>query len=302
MFQRLFATAGLSLDRLRALVEVGAAGSLVRAAAGDPIRQSQLSRQIKELEDFFEVHLTERQGRGLRLTAEGRELARISRFFLLGLSNFQRGRLAEEQRFRLGAPPSLLEAVVVPALLGQDRPGGQHSYDLEVVMGTEVERRLHELTLDFGVLHQANLSRPLKTAMLGKCPLQLWMPRLLTRERRGRHDARVSMAWAHQEWPEGRGQEDLSAPQRVLGCGSFLEARAALETGQAAAVLPDYLRPHGAASAYRVTASKASPLEYHFAWNPRLLRLNPHAATERDRLVTALGKLLRSASPRKTED
>jgi hypothetical protein len=77
MFERLFAESGLSLDRLRALVAVGAAGSIVRAAGNDPARQSQYSRQIKELEDFFQTGLVERHGKGIRLTANGRELARI---------------------------------------------------------------------------------------------------------------------------------------------------------------------------------------------------------------------------------
>jgi len=56
----LFAENGLSLDRLRALLEVGASGSIVKATHGDPVRQSQYSRQIKELEDFFRVKLVER--------------------------------------------------------------------------------------------------------------------------------------------------------------------------------------------------------------------------------------------------
>src|SRR5213075_3062492 len=97
------AESGLSLDRVRALLEVAAAGSIVRATRGDPIRQSQYSRQIKELEDFFQSRLVERHGKGIRLTVKGRELARISRFFLLGLSNFQRGCLTEQQTFRIGA-------------------------------------------------------------------------------------------------------------------------------------------------------------------------------------------------------
>ena len=41
MFARLFAESGLSLDRLRALIEVGATGSIVKATGGDPVRQSQ---------------------------------------------------------------------------------------------------------------------------------------------------------------------------------------------------------------------------------------------------------------------
>jgi DNA-binding transcriptional LysR family regulator len=116
MFTRLFTESGLSLDRLRAFVEVGAAGSIVKAAGGDPVRQSQYSRQIKELEDFFRVTLFERHGKGIRLTPNGRELARISRFFLLGLSNFQRGSLAEEQTYRIGASATFLATFLLPVL------------------------------------------------------------------------------------------------------------------------------------------------------------------------------------------
>src|SRR5713101_6780210 len=116
MYSKLFAESGLSLDRLKALLEVGAAGSIVKAANGDPVRQSQYSRQIKELEDFFRSRLIERQGKGTRLTANGKELARISRFFMLGLSNFQRGCLAEEQTFRIGASATFIRRFLLPVL------------------------------------------------------------------------------------------------------------------------------------------------------------------------------------------
>src|SRR6516225_6529648 len=118
MYERLFAESGLSLDRLKALLEVGAAGSIVKAADADPVRQSQYSRQIKELEDFFRTRLIERQGKGTRLTTNGRELARISRFFMLGLSNFQRGCLREEQTFRIGANATFIRQFLLPALSG----------------------------------------------------------------------------------------------------------------------------------------------------------------------------------------
>src|SRR5258708_4260838 len=108
MFEKLLSEGGLSLDRLKALLEVGAAGGIAKATQGDPVRQSQYSRQIKELENFFQVKLAERQGRGIRLTDPGRELARISRFFLLGLSNFQRGCLADEQSFRIGTSATFI--------------------------------------------------------------------------------------------------------------------------------------------------------------------------------------------------
>src|SRR5687768_401762 len=50
MFSKLFTAGGLSFDRLRVLLEVSASGSITKAANGDPVKQSQYSRQIKELE------------------------------------------------------------------------------------------------------------------------------------------------------------------------------------------------------------------------------------------------------------
>lgn len=53
MFEHLFSERGLSLDRLKTLIEVARAGSIAAAARGDSARQSLYSRQIKELEEFF---------------------------------------------------------------------------------------------------------------------------------------------------------------------------------------------------------------------------------------------------------
>src|SRR6266436_5091203 len=133
MFAKLLAESGLSLDRLRALLEVGAAGSIVKAADGDPVRQSQYSRQIKELENFFRIKLIERQGKGTRLTSNGKELARISRFFLLGLSNFQRGCLAEEQTFHIGASAMFIRQFLLPVLTSAPLNTGATGYATEVV-------------------------------------------------------------------------------------------------------------------------------------------------------------------------
>ena len=57
-FEQLFDISGLSLDRLRSFLKVAEAGNLATAAQGDAVRQSQYSRQVKELEGFFGVALT----------------------------------------------------------------------------------------------------------------------------------------------------------------------------------------------------------------------------------------------------
>ena len=296
MFERLFAASGLSLDRLRALVEVGAAGSIVRAAGGDPVKQSQYSRQIKELEDFFGTELVERHGRGIRLTAGGRELARISRFFLLGLSNFHRGVLTAPQTWRIGAGATFLERFLLPALSGRERARARVQHVVETVGDEEIERRLHDLTLDFGVVTAWALSRPLQLRILWEWRLRLAVPITLCRTARQAEEAfaarRLPLALAARE-PALAGLAALEGQEPRLACGSFLEAQQAVAGGRLAALLPDYLAPApgGKASHWLpVPGLPDTALAYALAWNPRLLRLNPHAARHRDGLIVELAK------------
>lgn len=296
MLARLFAESGLSLDRLRALLEVGAAGSIVKAAGGDPVRQSQYSRQIKELEDFFRTRLIERQGRGTRLTSSGRELARISRFFLLGLSNFQRGCLAEEQTFRIGAGATYLRRFLLPLLAAPGRKDNT-SYVTEVAGDQEIERRLHDLTLDFGIVSNSPLSRPLQTTPLVAWKLQLWVPKSLRLGQAGAIQAfeyrRLPLALAGKEIePLGA----LSLPDREprLVCDSFIDALAGMEGERIAGFLPDFLAPKVSRNAFmRVPLPKIDTqiFRFHLAWNPRLMRLNPHAIHQRDWLASSLSTI-----------
>jgi len=296
MFAKLFAESGLSLDRLKSLLEVGTAGSIVKAAEGDPVRQSQYSRQIKELEDFFRIKLIERQGKGTRLTPSGKELARISRFFMLGLSNFQRGCLAEEQTFRIGANATFIRHFLLPVLSPSQKPGA--SYATEVVSDNEIERRLHDLTLDFGIVGNAAISRPLQMNSLGKWKLELWVPKAMrideAEARRRFQEQRLPLALARSEL-DSLALPALAKYPAQLACNSFLEAAAALEQQELGAFLPDYLAADDRSKSFiQVRIPKIDSQAFHFqlAWNPRLLRLNPHATRRRDSLVRLLSQRL----------
>ena len=61
-FDSLLSISGLSLDRMRSFLMVAESGNLSKAAKGDVTKQSQFSRQIKDLEGFFGVALTKRVG------------------------------------------------------------------------------------------------------------------------------------------------------------------------------------------------------------------------------------------------
>lgn len=298
MFSRLLAQSGLSLDRLRALVEVGACGSIVRAAEGDPARQSQYSRQIKELEEFFQVALVERHGKGVRLTARGRELARISRFFLLGLSSFQRGCLAEGQTYRVGASATFINDFLLEVLATREATQGGIRFTVEVAADGEIERRLQELTLDFGLVTRRSLSRPLQARELGRCRVSLWVPRSL-----GGSEKQAARAFEHGQLPLALAVNELPLEELewlkdyepTLACGSFAEARKALGEQGMAAILPEFLDGEVDASGcfkVRIKALKEVQLCYRLAWNPRLLRLNPQAVRRRDSLISTLTRKL----------
>ncbi len=294
MFSQLFAESGLSLDRLRVFLEIGSGGSIVKAAGGDPVRQSQFSRQVKELEEFFRIKLIERQGRGMQLTSHGKELARIARFFLLGLSNFQRGCLAEDQSFRIGASSAILQKFVVPALIEAIDPHTR--YTIENLSGDEIERRLHDLTLDFGIVTKSEISRPLQIKEIGKASINIFVPKQL-------HNSRKSALRAVKDrsLPLALPLPDLDQAtctvlndfEAVLICDSILTARAALERENMAGVLPGFASPDNLAKPFwRLSVPNLSShsMRFRLAWNPRLLRLNPHVIKCRDFLVRALTK------------
>ncbi len=298
MFERLFAESGLSLDRLKAFLAVAASGSIAKATGGDPVKQSQYSRQIRELEDFFRIKLVERQGKGIRLTTNGRELARISRFFMLGLSNFQRGCLAEEQTFRIGASATFIRSFLMPAVSGGTADAGKTRYIIETAGDDEIERRLHDLTLDFGVTARAEISRPLQMAELGKWRLKLWLPRAAYKDGKA-----VVAAWKAGTIPLVLAHKELAASglelpggrEARVSCDSFLDALSAMESGGQAAILPDFLLPGANSKAWsvRIPALESHIFHFNLACNPRLLRLNPHATRERDLLAQALARQMR---------
>jgi len=297
MFEKLLSEGGLSLDRLKALLEVGAAGGIAKATGGDPVKQSQYSRQIKELEEFFRVKLAERHGKGIRLTEPGRELARISRFFLLGLSNFQRGCLAEEQSFRIGASATFIRQFLLPVVSDLTAIGKATRYAVETVSDAAIEQRLHDLTLDFGVTTAETISRPLQLKDLGAWRLKLWAPRSLYSNEKAAATAfklhQLPLAVAETELPAEIRTLLADHPPRLV-CGTFVEVITAMEKHALAAVLPDFLSTAVNSRRYlavRIPALESARFHFHLAWNPRLLRLNPPAVRRRDFLFTTLAGL-----------
>lgn len=300
MFERLFARRGLSLDRLRTFLEVAAAGGIARAAAGDAVRQSQFSRQIGELEAFFEVELVVRQGRGLQLTEAGRALAAVAREQMLGLEDFRAHCEAAPRTFRIGAGDSLLQWVIVPQLARFQELFPRTEVQLLNLRSSEIARRLGDLRLDFGLARSSIIRAPLRGVPVGEVRYGLFIPCGLWPG--GKVDERRLM----RELPwvtlgsdgEFMAQVEAAAARQGIGLGfklvteSFPQAARAVHTGHYAAILPLHARGDFCSEEVRVVEAaflKKAARRVVLAWNPRLLRVRRGA----EQAVACLRQLLR---------
>jgi len=201
-------------------------------------------------------------------------------------------------RARIGASATFIQRFLLP-VLSQPSSQPEPRYAVEIASDLEIERRLHDLTLDFGVVTAATISRPLQLLDLGSWRLCLWVPQALCR-----NQAQAVDAMNGKRLPLVLPTGEISLPglgflndcEPRLVCTSFLEAETALRRQGLAAVLPDFLVPQSSAGAFlrvRFPALDACEFQYRLAWNPRLLRLNPHASRRRDSLIDALAAQMR---------
>lgn len=197
------------MERLRTFCEVADAGSMAKAAGGDVVRQSQFSRQIKELEEHFGRKLTERVGRNVVLTAEGWELAALGRQILAGLESFHgESDAAARDTVILGAGESFLRGVVLPRLPEIQIRMPRVLLEMRNLRGQETVEALEEGRIDLGVIEDEAARAGIEMLRLGRVTYRL-------------------IAWS-----EGRAESSdwraiLGRPFIVLGGGENWESKVA---------------------------------------------------------------------------
>src|SRR5271170_4549141 len=95
--------AGVSIDRLNTLCVVVEAGTIAAAAGPDLNRQSQFSKQLKELEKALGLNLFDRKGKSLQPNATGRRVALATQTFFGALDDVMDVAQARAETIRLGA-------------------------------------------------------------------------------------------------------------------------------------------------------------------------------------------------------
>jgi DNA-binding transcriptional LysR family regulator len=300
MYDNLFSERGLSFDRLRVLVEVHDAGGIAQAVPGDPIRQSQYSRQLRELSEFFGTEVARRQGRQLKLTAQGVQLAELVRLQFHSLQDFRAECRAESVDYSIAAGDSLIHWLVIPrlgAVVGQDKAARFATCNLRT---HEIVQQLTDGRVDFGVMRKDALVPPLKCAPLGSLHFVAVVPKVLVPPWPG-----VSLAEVLGHLPFAAHTSDGQFTQKLraiakslktglrpaLTCQSFPQALAAVRSGGFGSVLPALALKELEPSSY--VEIPAGPLDnlnrsIVLAWNSRLPRVRPGAKKLIDRLQAAL--------------
>lgn len=245
-FDRLFAVSGLSLDRLRSFLEVAEAGNIARAAKADPTRQSQFSRQVKELEGFFGVALTRRVGRRIEITTEGHQLAAVIRRHFSELDDFRESMAGRPVSVRLGAAASILEWTVIPKLAACTEALGGATVELEQSRSAEVVRGVADGRLDFGVVREDAVPKEMKRWKLGTIGYALFAPKAAWRKGSGVDSVIKAHPMAdllpggqfHEQWSEWLSSQGLR-PKVVARVSSFTQLARLVRHAGLAAVLPE---------------------------------------------------------------
>jgi DNA-binding transcriptional LysR family regulator len=286
MFDSLFSRGGLSLDRLRSFLEMAEAGGIAKAAPGEVVRQSQISRQIRELESFFGTELTQRRGKSLILTPTGKRLAHLVRGQLQGLDDFRLEQGGQPKVFVIGAGNSTLEWLVTPHLPQISAALGGAQLRTEMHRSRALVEAVDDGSVDFAIVRLDALaeSSQANCEAVTKLSFHLCVPRSLLSAGITAESLKDTACWREVPFASGRdgGQLDRAIRETMASagvdfrppfeCGSLLQVRQLLVQESCAAVLPN-LAVTGL-DEEKILIAPFAPLASHgrtlvLHWNPR---------------------------------
>lgn len=284
MFNNLLSNTGLSFDRLRNFCLVVDKGSISKAAEGDVTRQSQFSRQIRELETFFGTELTRRKGKGIEITEAGRELARQVRQQLQSLEDFKQTCADQPLEIRIVAGNSVLEWLLVPLLKQVSQ--SQLNVKLRMMSMTTAHavESLRQGTADLALIRKSAVKHPLKHQKLRRINYSLFVPKaFLTRSSNWKsllqkHPLAVTVGGEFRQQFDTAMTKQAFTPDLRYNCTSFTQVAEFVRAGLSIAILPEI-----AAQSLPSPAIKQvdfPPLAHYHrdicqAWKPQTISIRP---------------------------
>lgn len=274
---------GLSITRLVSFRQIAEVGSFARAAPDDPVRQSQLSRQVGDLERHFGKALVERSGRGIRVTAAGERLAAVVRELEKGLDDVRSEEANAPLPYSFGAGDSLLQWWVVPRIGEVAKQVPRAVASLVSLSSADVVARLLDARLDFGLVRASEVPKELESRPLFALEYALYVPRKL-RAKAPSDDVATMLTivpLALQSSEEELNERILATARKVgaaqpaLVCETFPQACSAVRSGRYAALLPTIVEselPARDVVEVKLPGLGRFSAKLHLAWHPRTTR------------------------------
>jgi DNA-binding transcriptional LysR family regulator len=147
----IFSKNGVSLDRLQTLGKVVRAGSIAQAAKGDPGVQSQMSRQIGELETALGLELLDRTKKPFQPTRAAQRLADSCGRFVREVEEVALEARGLLRPITVGAGEVVIRELLIP-WIGQQRKGAvANSWVMRNLTWRQIQEGLAAERLDVGL-------------------------------------------------------------------------------------------------------------------------------------------------------
>ncbi len=176
---------GISIDRLHTLCAVVKAGSIVHAAGPDPNRQSQFSRQLKDLEKALGTPLFDRVGKTLQPNQTGRRVALTAQTFFGSLDDVMNAANARAETVRLGAGEAVLRWLVMPNLAELMSGEPPLRFDVHSLTTELALREVLNGSVDLVIMRTDSVTDELQSEVITTLQYTLAVPRALLRSREG---------------------------------------------------------------------------------------------------------------------
>ena len=141
----------LTIARLKAFVEVVHAGSIAKATNKDSTKQSQYSRQIKELENSLGIPLFNRNGKSMTPSFSGQELSGIVSAFSNALDELVSQHETAQRLIRIGAGNAVYQWLLLPIANELQKSLPLVSLEFRNLRGNEILEQLKTGQLDIGI-------------------------------------------------------------------------------------------------------------------------------------------------------
>lgn len=292
--------AGISIERLQTLCAVVEAGSIAAAAGPDTNRQSQFSRQLKELEKALGTDLFDRIGKTLKPNEHGRRVALASQTFFTSLDEVMNAALARADTIRLGAGESVLRWWIMPQL-GQLMAGQpQLRFELQNCRTEDALREVRTGGVDVAIVRSDSAADDLQKEEICIMRYVLAVPRALLQSRDGAEVFEGRPLPFAELASDGLFSKIAKATAVTLGlklqpvvrAQTFSLLMSAVESGTAAAFLPEVavrVLPEERFAQVRAKGMGAMDRSLSLVWNRKVAESRVSVQRALSRLRRVLG-------------